>query len=73
MRHFDKVGVLAEVLGAIRRHSINVEEMENTVFEDALAACARIRLSARPPAELLDELRSRTAEILHVDVVELPA
>jgi len=73
VRHFDKVGVLAEVLGAIRRHDINVEEMQNTIFEGAQAASAKIRLGSRPPAELIEELRSRTAEILHVDVVELPA
>ena len=72
VRHLDKVGVLAEVLGSIRRHDINVEEMENTIFEGARAASAKIRLGARPPAELLDEIRSRTAEVLHVDVVELP-
>jgi D-3-phosphoglycerate dehydrogenase len=71
VRHLDKVGVLAEVLGAIRRHDINVEEMENTIFEGARAASAKIRLGARPPAELLDEIRGRGA-VLHVDVVELP-
>ena len=38
VRHFDRVGVLAEVLGAIRRHQINVEEMDNTIFEGAQAA-----------------------------------
>jgi D-3-phosphoglycerate dehydrogenase len=70
VRHLDQVGVLAEVLGAVRRHDINVEEMENTVFEDAVAACARIRLSRRPSADLLDELRDRKA-IIHVDLVEL--
>jgi D-3-phosphoglycerate dehydrogenase len=73
VRHFDKVGVLAEVLGAIRRHDINVEEMENTIFEGAQAASAKIRLGSRPPAELLDEIRAKTAEVLHVDVVELPS
>ena len=73
VRHFDKVGVLAEVLGAIRRHHINVEEMENTIFDGAEAASAKIRLGARPPAELLDEIRAKSAEVLHVDVVELPA
>jgi D-3-phosphoglycerate dehydrogenase / 2-oxoglutarate reductase len=73
VRHFDKVGVLAEVLGAIRRHNINVEEMENTIFEGAQAASAKIRLGSRPPAELLDEIRAKTAEVLHVDVVELPS
>jgi D-3-phosphoglycerate dehydrogenase len=71
VRHLDRVGVLAEVLGAIRRHEINVEEMENTIFDGAHAAAAKIRLSRRPPAELLDELRARP-EIIHVDVVELP-
>ena len=50
VRHFDKVGVLAEVLGAIRRHDINVEEMQNTIFEGAQAARAKIRLGSRPPA-----------------------
>jgi D-3-phosphoglycerate dehydrogenase len=71
VRHYDKVGVLAEVLGAIRRHHINVEEMQNTIFDGAQAASAKIRLGSRPPAELLDEIRTRSDEILHVDVVEL--
>jgi D-3-phosphoglycerate dehydrogenase len=71
VRHLDKVGVLAEVLGAIRRHDINVEEMENTIFEGAQAASAKIRLGSRPPAELLEEIRSKLPEVLHVDVVEL--
>jgi D-3-phosphoglycerate dehydrogenase len=72
VRHLDRVGVLAEVLGAIRRHDINVEEMENVVFEEAKAACARIRLATRPPAELLDEIRARKETVIHVDAVELP-
>src|ERR1019366_1051182 len=29
VRHYDKVGVLAEVLGAIRNHGLNVEDMTN--------------------------------------------
>jgi D-3-phosphoglycerate dehydrogenase len=70
VRHYDKVGVLAEVLGAIRRHQINVEEMQNQIFEGARAACARIRLGARPGPELLAEIRARTDEIIHVEVLE---
>jgi D-3-phosphoglycerate dehydrogenase len=73
VRHYDKVGVLAEVLGAIRRHDINVEEMANTIFDGARAASAKIRLGARPPAELLEEIRKSSPAILHVDVVEIPA
>jgi D-3-phosphoglycerate dehydrogenase len=71
VRHRDQIGVLAEVLAAIRRHQINVEEMQNLIFEGARAACARIRLGSRPSAELLAEIRSRTHEILHVEVLEV--
>lgn len=71
VRHHDKVGVLAEVLAAVRRHQINVEEMQNTIFEGARAACARIRLGSRPPAELLAEIRGRRDEIIHVEVLEV--
>jgi D-3-phosphoglycerate dehydrogenase len=71
VRHFDQVGVLAEVLGAIRRHAINVEEMDNTIFDGAQAASAKIRLSQRPPAELIEEIRERVNHVIHVDVVEL--
>ncbi len=72
VRHHDRVGVLAEVLGAIRRHNINVETMHNTIFAGARAACARIRLGTRPSPELLAEIRARKDEIIHIDVLELP-
>jgi D-3-phosphoglycerate dehydrogenase len=72
VRHHDRIGVLAEVLGAIRRHNINVEAMHNTIFQGARAACARIRLGTRPGPELLAEIRARKDEIIHVDVIELP-
>jgi len=71
VRHLDRVGVLAEVLGSIRRRDINVEEVENVIFEGGAAASARIRLGARPPLDLLDEIRSHQ-EILHVEGVDLP-
>lgn len=72
VRHHDQVGVLAEVLGAVRRHNINVETMHNTIFQGARAACARIRLGTRPSAELLAEIREQRDAIIHVDVIELP-
>jgi D-3-phosphoglycerate dehydrogenase len=70
VRHLDQVGVLAEVLGAIRRHHINVEEMVNTIFDGGVAACASIRLASRPPGELLDEIRTRST-VIHASLVEL--
>jgi D-3-phosphoglycerate dehydrogenase len=48
VRHLDKVGVLADVLGVLERAEINVETMENVVFTGGVGACARIRVSRRP-------------------------
>ena len=68
VRHHDRVGVLANVLGSLRRHDINVEEVANQIFEGATAACCTIRLAKQPPAACLAEIRSRTDEIFHVSV-----
>ena len=71
IRHFDKVGVLANVLGLIREAGINVEEVQNTVFEEARAASCAIDLGERPPEELLERIRARKDEVLFVDLVDL--
>ncbi|HEX9508527.1 MAG TPA: 3-phosphoglycerate dehydrogenase family protein [Myxococcales bacterium] len=71
VRHHDKVGVLANVLDAIRVAGINAQEVENTVFEGAAAACCKIQLDSRPTEDVLDRIRSRTAEVIFVDLVEL--
>lgn len=56
VRHLDKVGVLAHVLEAIRAANINVEEVENVIFEGAEAASARIRLGQEPTSALVDTI-----------------
>jgi D-3-phosphoglycerate dehydrogenase / 2-oxoglutarate reductase len=70
VRHLDKVGVLAHVLVLVREAGINVEEVQNTVFEEAQAASCAIDLDETPPPELLARIRARE-EILFVDLVEL--
>jgi D-3-phosphoglycerate dehydrogenase len=69
VRHYDRVGVLAAVLGALREAGINVQEVENVVFEGAKAATARIRLDLEPPPALLEKL----AVIEHVIAARLIA
>lgn len=44
IRHVDKVGVLSRVFGVLRSADINVEHMENHVFDGARAAKAVINL-----------------------------
>jgi D-3-phosphoglycerate dehydrogenase len=71
VRHRDRPGVLAQVLDAIKAKRINVQEMENIVFEGAEAAVARINLDKAPPNETLDRLRAGNEDIIELDLLTL--
>jgi D-3-phosphoglycerate dehydrogenase len=71
VRHLDRPGVLAGVLDAIKGEQINVQEMENIVFEGAEAAVARINLDNAPSEGLLNKLQSGNADIVELDLLEL--
>jgi D-3-phosphoglycerate dehydrogenase / 2-oxoglutarate reductase len=71
VRHHDKVGVLANVLGLIREAGINVEEVRNTVFEEARAASCSIDLDERPSPALIELIRARPDEVLFVHSFDL--
>jgi D-3-phosphoglycerate dehydrogenase len=71
VRHYDKVGVLAGVLDIIRRASVNVEEMNNTVFQGAKAAVAVIRLDEKPAEHVLDDIRNLADQVIAVECKEL--
>jgi D-3-phosphoglycerate dehydrogenase len=71
VRHLDRPGVLAVVLDAIKSEHINVQEMENIVFEGAEAAVARINLDNAPSREMLDRLQAGNVDIIELDLLEL--
>lgn len=58
VRHRDRVGVLAAILAPLREAGINVQEMENIVFQGGGAACARIQIVGAPPAATLSTLQA---------------
>jgi D-3-phosphoglycerate dehydrogenase len=70
VRHLDRPGVLAGVLDAISGARINVQEMENVVFEGAQAAVARINLETEPSAEVLDKASSNK-DVLEISLIRL--
>jgi D-3-phosphoglycerate dehydrogenase len=72
VRHLDRPGVLATVLEAIKSEHINVQEMENIVFEGAAAAVARINLDNAPSQGILKQLEAGNADIIELDLLELP-
>lgn len=65
VRHLNRVGVLAFVLDALREEGINVEEMENTIFAGAAAACCSMLLDQPPSTSLADSLRNN-GNVLYV-------
>jgi len=71
VRHLDRPGVLAGVLEAIKAEHINVQEMENIVFEGAAAAVARINLDNAPSQETLKKLQTSNPNIIELDLLKL--
>jgi D-3-phosphoglycerate dehydrogenase len=71
VRHRDRPGVLAHVLDALREATINVQEMENIIFEGSEAAVARINIESEPPREMLDRLRVENPDIIELDTLAL--
>src|SRR6266404_842040 len=71
VRHRDRPGVLAQVLDAIKAEQINVQEMENIVFEGAEAAVARINLDKAPSGAMLDRLRAGNEDIIELGLLTL--
>ena len=67
VRHHDRVGVLASVLGALREENTNVQEMQNVIFRGNEAASATIVVQREPTEALLEKLRAHD-DILSVQV-----
>ncbi len=57
VRHLNRPGVLAHVFHTLGEARINVEEMENVIYDGAQAACARIQLDDMPLEEHLSAIR----------------
>ena len=56
IRHVDRVGVLAKVFAVLRSNGINVQQMQNQLFEGGRAAVASINVSPEPSSEVVDAL-----------------
>lgn len=72
VRHLDRPGVLARVLDVISEAHINVQEMENIIFEGAEAAVARIHLERQPNTEVMTKVRASSPEIMEASLVGAP-
>lgn len=68
VRHFDRVGVLAGVFDILRRRDLNVEQMENRVFQGRNAAVATIDVVGDVGPDLIAALEGLD-DVIHVSAV----
>src|SRR5580700_6446931 len=71
VRHLDLPGVLAGVLDLVSAARINVQEMENIIFDGAQAAVARINLETPPDSDLLGRIKAANANVLELSLIRL--
>ena len=71
VRHYDRVGVLAFVMDQIRRAGINIEEVQNVIFDGAAAASCRIQLNVEPDTNLLSSIKGGNSDIAGLDLLKI--
>lgn len=71
VRHRNRPGVLAQVFDVLSKAGINVEEMENILYEGYAAACARIQLGRTPTPEHLRSIQTGCDDILSLELTEM--
>jgi D-3-phosphoglycerate dehydrogenase / 2-oxoglutarate reductase len=71
VRHYDRVGVLAFVMDQIRRAGINIEEVQNLIFEGAAAASCRIQLDIEPDSGLLKSIQEGNPDVIGLELLKL--
>lgn len=70
VRHLDRPGTLAHTLDVISAAGINVQEMENVIFDGAVAAVARINVEGTVELALLEAIKANEA-VIDVTVIAL--
>ncbi|MBI2417882.1 MAG: phosphoglycerate dehydrogenase [Ignavibacteriales bacterium] len=70
VKHFDKPGVLASILEVIRDADINIEEIENVIFDGGIAASCTMKLKSAVPTDKLQAIKENP-NVLSVSHVKL--
>jgi len=70
VKHYDKPGVLAGVLDLLRDGNINIEEIENVIFDGGIAASCTMKLKNAATADMLKRM-SENPNVISVSHVEI--
>ncbi|MHB1051201.1 MAG: NAD(P)-dependent oxidoreductase [Bacteroidota bacterium] len=71
IRHYDKPGVLANIFNGIKAESINIQDVENVIFEGTETAVCTVKLASKPSDYTLQSIAARTNEVIQIQVVSL--
>jgi D-3-phosphoglycerate dehydrogenase len=71
VHHKNRVGVLASVLAVIKEKGINVDAMENVLFEGGEGACANIQIEAELSEDAMREIEASSDDVLSVNMHEI--
>jgi D-3-phosphoglycerate dehydrogenase len=71
VHHRNRVGVLANVLRIIRDTGINVERMDNTIFQGGEGACANIQIDDELTEKSMQELENASEDVYSVTINEI--
>lgn len=58
VKHFDKPGVLASIMDVLRQGQINIEEVENIIFDGGVVACCTMKLKESATNDMLNTIRN---------------
>ena len=70
VKHFDKPGVLASVLDLLSKGNINIEEIENVIFDGGIAASCTMKLKNAASSDMLKTM-SENPNVISVSHVEI--
>jgi D-3-phosphoglycerate dehydrogenase len=70
VKHFDKPGVLAGVLELLREGNINIEEIENVIFDGGVAASCTMKLKNAATADMLKKM-SENPDVISLSHVKI--
>ncbi len=68
IRHYNKVGVLAQIMNLLSKAGINIETMSNTIFRGGHTAIVQMQINRTPSDEILQEIESMTDMIIQASI-----
>lgn len=69
VRHYDKPGVIANVMNELKEANINAQELENVIFDGNVTACCTIQLDAEPSDAIMKSIRTRQDEVISATLI----